>query len=315
MAKESVIEKFRDGLSPEQFTELEESIKTLVEDKAKVRAELLIEEEKNRLEELAEEFCEKEVNARLEDAKKTLEESYNQKISEFKKVTTEKLEEISENYCELKIKEEVSKKVVQLEEAYESKIQKLEENVLDQLDKFIDAEISEKISDDLLSEIAINEAYKPVIAGIQALFEGNLVGLDSDGSKKIKELEAKNKEISDKLNEAYEEKIKVHEKNDKLKSALLISSKCDGLTNTQKNRVISMFEGKSYDEVNSKIGDFISLLEEKEELFEKDDVLNEEIFSGLDDGLLEEDEKVVEKKSEKTENEFGFDMGRVLRNL
>ena len=312
--KESVIEKFREGLSPEDFTQLEESIAALVEDKAKIRAEFLIEEEKNRLEELAEDFCKKEVSERLEKEKVALDEAYEVKVSEFKKTATEKLEEMADKYVDLKINESVSKKIVELEEQYEQKAQKLEETVLDQLDKFIDMEISSKISDELLTDIAINEAYKPVIQGVMKLFETNLVELNVDGSKQIKEMEKKVLESDKKLNEAYEEKIKLHEKNDKLKSACLIASKVDGLTNTQKKRVVNMFEGKNFDEVNSKIDDFVSLLEEKESEKSVDEYdINEDIFTGLDsEDILNESE--IEKSKENDKIEFDWEKVNSILN-
>lgn len=301
------IEKFRDGLTPEDFTQLEESIKSMIEEKAKVRAEFLIEEEKLRLEELAEEFCQMEVKARLEAEKKALDESYETKVKEFKETAVEKLQEMADKFVEKSINEEVEKKTVELEKKYEEKVQKLEESVLDQLDKFLDCEITEKISDDLLKEIAINEAHKPLIAGIFSLFETHLVGLDSDGSKKIEEVEAEKKELEKKLNEAYSEKLQMHQKNDQMKTALLISSKTSGLTAKQQKRVVTMFEGKSFEEVSGKIDTFLEVLEEGEMFGEegskKSDkkVINEdlEIFQELDDEIEKEVKTVKLDESDK----------------
>lgn len=295
------MEKFRDGLTPEEFSSLEESIKSMIEDKAKVRAEFLIEEEKLRLEELAEEFCTMEVSKRVEAEKKALDEKYEEKVAEFKETAIEKLQEMADKFVEKSINEEVSKKTEEIEKKYEDKVQKLEESVLDQLDKFLDMEISTKISDSLLESVAINEAHKPLIAGIFSLFETHLVGLDTDGSKKIDEMESKVKELEGKLNESYNEKLQIHQKVDEMKTALLIASKVDGLTSKQKKRVISMFEGKSYEEVSNKIGTFIEVLEEGDTFSEptgkKVQKINEdlEIFSELDDEIADkkEDKEVI----------------------
>lgn len=312
------MEKFRDGLTPEEFSSLEESIKSMIEDKAKVRAEFLIEEEKLRLEELAEEFCAIEVGKRVESEKKVLDEKYEEKIAEFKETAVEKLQEMADKFVEKSINEEVSKKTSDIEKKYEDKVQKLEESVLDQLDKFLDMEISTKISDSLLESVAINEAHKPLIAGIFSLFETHLVGLDTDGSKKIDEMEDKVKGLEAKLNESYNEKLQIHQKVDEMKTALLIASKVDGLTAKQKKRVISMFEGKSYDEVSNKIGTFIEVLEEGDTFSEptgkKVQKINEdlEIFSELDDE--EEDKK--SDKGELTES-FGveFDWEKISERI
>ena len=291
------MEKFRDGLTPEEFSSLEESIKSMIEDKAKVRAEFLIEEEKLRLEELAEEFCAIEVGKRVEAEKKTLDEQYEKKIAEFKETAVEKLQEMADKFVEKSINEEVTKKTEEIEKKYEDKIEKLEETVLDQLDRFLDMEITTKISDSLLESVAVSEAHKPLIAGIFNLFETHLVGLDTDGSKKIDEMESKVKELEGKLNESYNEKLQIHQKVDEMKTALLIASKVDGLSPKQKKRVISMFEGKSYDEVSNKISTFIEVLEEGDTFSEptgkKTQKLNEdlEIFSELDDEVADKKEK------------------------
>lgn len=284
-----ILEKFSDVLSPEVYTELTESIEALIAEKAKERADMIADEEKKRLEELAEEFCEKEVKDRLVLREKELVESYETKEKEFKETVLEKYQELANKYVTEQLNEATEKLTTELQEKFDTKFEKLEESVLDNLDKFLDSEITSKISDDLLKEIAINEAYKPLIAGIFDLFESNLVGLETTGESKIQELEAEKKSLEKKLNESFEEKIKQHQKIDELKTGLLIASKVDGLTEKQKARVISMFEGKSYDEVSSKIGTFIEVLEEGSSIFSTPEkpvgTINEDIFS-----LVVEDE-------------------------
>lgn len=298
----NVLEKFQESLSPEVFAELEESIQNLIEEKARTRAEFLIEEEKIRLEELAEDFCKQEIEARYEVKEKELKESYEAKTEEFKATAIEKLQELSEKYVEEQLTEAKKTIVEDLETKYTEKFEKLEESVLDNLDKFLDMEITSKISDDLLKEVAINEAYKPLISGIFNLFENNLVSLTSDGSKQIKEAEEKATKLQSELNESYQKSLKDHEKIDALKTGLLIASKVDGLTSKQKSRVISMFEGKSYDEVSSKIDTFVEILEENDNShFEsnsgksskvKKEMINEDIFSIESDLELNENDDV-----------------------
>ena len=308
MATKSVLEKFRSDLSPESFVELEESIQSLIEEKAKIRGEMIVEEEKSRLEELAESFCEQEVKTRLELKEKALKESYEAKTNEFKETAVEKLQTLADKYVTEQLAEAIAKETEKLEEKYEAKFEKLEESVLDNLDKFLDMEITNKISDDVLKEHAINQAYAPVVDGIFKLFESTLVALDSDGEKTIKESEEKIAEVTKKLNESYQATINLQKKNDELKTGLLIASKIDGLSNKQKSRVISMFEGKSFDEVASKIDTFVQVLEEAESPFEVDDVkpsktkksqkleenediFAEDIFGDILDEAVKEDEE------------------------
>lgn len=299
-----MLEKFKESLTAEEYASLEESITTLIEEKAKVRAEILIEDEKIRLEELASEFTEKEIETRVDEALVKMESEYETKTKEFKEATIEKLQEHADAYVEKVLTEKLAVKVEELNAEFDAKVESLEESVLDNLDKFLDLEITTKISDELLEGIAINQTFSPIVAGIQSLFETHYVDIDTTGAEKIATLETKLKETKVKLDESYEQKMELSEKIDTLKSGLLIATKCDGLTRTQKDRVVTMFEGKSFEEVKSKINTFVQVLEEKE-TFESEitETINEDIFAGLI-----EDEKVTlnEEKEEPTEFKFSL---------
>lgn len=296
----SVFEKFKESLSPEDFVQLEESVTALIDEKAKIRAELMVEEETKRLEALAEEYVEMRVSEKLTEETKKLQESFDERTKEFKEVTTEKLQEMSEKYVAMKLEEAVTAKTQELVEEFESKYEKLEESVIDNLDKFIDLEISSKIDSDLIKQVAINEAYKPIVNGIIELIENNFVQLDKDGTKIVEAAEAKVSEVSTKLDESYSEKVKLQTKIDELKTELLISKKVSGLTESQKEKVVAMFEGKDYTEVSKKIDTFVELLEENND-FDSSDKENNDVFTTLNESV---DDVNVDKPTEKTEREL-----------
>lgn len=297
-----VLDTFKESLTPEQYASIEESIQELINEKAKIIAECAIAEEKNRLEELAEEFCEKEVAERVALEKTKLDEEYVQKVNEFKKVATDELQTLADKYVEEQIKEAVEQKEAALEEKFQERVEKLEESVLENLDKFLELEITSKIDNSLLESVAKYKAHEPIIEGILSLFENNLVALPQDGAKQIQEAEVKVKEFETKLNESISEKIQLQSKVDKLKTGLLIASKCDSLTGKQKSRVISMFEGKSFDEVNSKIDTFIEVLNENDDFVVDNNSsnLNEDIFADLN---FDDDDETDSKKLNE-DNEF-----------
>jgi hypothetical protein len=320
-----VLQKFQESLSAEDFAELEESIQELINEKANIKVELKLDEERLRIEELAEEFCKMEVGTRLALKEKALNESYEAKIAEFKDTAVGKLEEMADKYVKESLAEETAKITEKLEEKYAEKFEKLEESVLDNLDKFLDMEITSKISDELLEAVAINECHKPLIAGIFSLFESHLVGLDATGLKQIQEAEEKAKTFETKLNEAYQEKIKTHQKIDDLKTGLLIAQKADGLTEKNKNKIIKMFEGKSFDEVSGKIDSFVEILEENDtSIFEtsskngsKKEMINEDIFA-MDEVLesLNESSKETPEVDDEDDADFKFtnDINNLLRD-
>lgn len=295
----SVLDKFKESLTPEDFTTLEESIKSLIEEKAKIRAEVLVSEETQRIEALAEDFTEREIAAKVAEEITKLDEEYAVKTARFKESAVEKIQEYAEAYVAEQVEEIVGFKVEELTEAFEKKAQKLEESVLDNLDKFLDLEISTKISDSLLETIAINEAFKPIVNGIKDLFESHYVTLDTDGVAIVKAAEEKAETAKTKLNESYSDKIALQSKIDELQTALLISTKTEGLTSSQKTKVKTMFEGKDYSEVSKKIDTFIEVLEEKESLNEDDtEVKNDDIFLSEDDAASTSETETSVNESE-----------------
>lgn len=301
-----ILEKFKDSLSPEDFVTLEESILTLIEDKAKVRAELIVEEVKAELETLAEQFTKEEIEKAVELKEAELQEAYETKTELFKETAIERLQELAEGFVAKEVEEKVSEIRTQLDEEYAEKAQALEENVVDKLDKFLDIEISSKISDSLLESIAINEAYAPIVNGIRELFENKFVALDSEGTKIVEESKSEVSTLKAKLNESMSEKISLSKKVEELQTGLLIATKSAALTESQKDRVVVMLEGKSFDEVASKIDTVIEIISETEDVLSRNETILEEnentdVFTGSTEPITE---SVVNEKSEK-EVKFG----------
>lgn len=287
----SVLAKFKESLSPEDFVQLEESITTLIEEKAKTRADLIVEEVKAELETLAEEFTKQEVEKFVAEKTAALEEEYQTKSELFKETAIEKIQEMAEGYVAKEVEEKVSEIRTQLEEEYAEKVQSLEENVVDKLDKFLDLEISSKISDELLESVAINETYAPLVKGIQHLFESQFVALDSEGSQIVESATSEAKTLKTKLNESLSEKIALAEKVEKLQTGLLIATKTEGLTESQKERVLVMLEGKGFDEVSEKIDTVVDIITESEDVLggkeELDENDNTDVFAGYVEPISE----------------------------
>jgi len=302
----NVLEKFKDSLSAEDFVQLEESITKLIEEKAKTRADLIVEEVKTELETLAEQYTKQEIETALATKATELQEEYDRKTELFKETAIEKIQEMAEGYVAKEVEEKVSEIKTQLEEEYSEKIQSLEENVVDKLDKFLDLEITSKISDELLESVAINETYAPIIVGIQSLFESKFVSLDSEGKSIVESAKSEAETLKTKLNETMSEKITMAEKIEKLQTGLLIATKTEGLTESQKDRVMVMLEGKGFDEVSSKIDTVVDIITESEDTFYKNDELDEkdntDVFAGHVDEINET--VVVDKKEDNDEIKF-----------
>lgn len=307
----SILDKFKENLTPEDFTQLEESVKELIEEKAKIRAEAIVAEETTRIEALAEEFTERELVTRLDEAVANLETEYAEKTEKFRVAAVEKIEALAESYVAEQVESIVAAKLTALDEEYEAAVQELEETVVADLDRFLDVEITSKISDELLEGIAINETFKPIVNGIKSLFESHFVSLDVDSKEIVAAAEEKSKKLTSKLNETYTSKIALQETIDTLRTELLISNRTDGLTSTQKSKVKSMFEGKSYDEVSKKINTFIEVLEERDSLNETiEETVNNDIFLNEEDET-EDDSKTTEVLDESEDESYKIRLEKI----
>lgn len=229
-----IYEALKDVLSPEQLDEFKTEVQQAIDEsvKAKVDAEIV------RLEEKAEEYV-----------GLVVEEKTNE-------LTTK-----AEEFVALQLEE----KKAELIKEYDEKLEQLETTVVESLDRFLDSEISEKISDSLLESVAQHQALRPLVDGMKKLFEDHYVALDSDGSKVIVKLQEENSKLEDKLSEAIAEKLELSELAESAAIELLVREKTEELSIGQSSKVKMFFEGKSFDEVSSKIDSYINLISEEED--------------------------------------------------
>lgn len=197
----------------------------------------------------------------------SFQESINSLISEkvaFKvEEKVSELEKLADEYCEKQISEQVTARTQQLSEKYESDLETLESNIVEKLDQYLDLEISEKISDDLIKKVALNETYEPIIKGIQDLFESKYVSLDSEGSALLKDLTMKVESLEDKLATKINENIELNSLCEKAACKSIISEKVADLTVSQRQKVSMFFEGKDFNNIQKNIDSYVDMISEE----------------------------------------------------
>lgn len=236
---------------------------------------------------------------------KALEDGIKAKINEQVELRTEEktieLEKKAEEFCEQEISKKVETEKEALIEEYEKKMEDLETNMVEKLDSFLDNVINEQISDEAIHKIALNETYEPIIEGIKSLFENKYVALDSDGEKLVKEQKEEVAKLRDENSKLIKEKMELSELCESGAVKLLIAEKVDGLTDTQKQRVQTFCENKSFEDVEKQIDSFIEIVEEKEEDSETEKI-DESIDSNNSDKETGEEELKEDKTEDKTED-------------
>ena len=173
-----------------------------------------------------------------------------------------KYEKLAEEY----VKKTVAKKLVsekaKLVEGYDKKLTLLEQKIVTKLDSYLNHVISEQISDDMLEKIAINETLAPVVEGIRNVFTENHLKVNSKAQGAIDSLRAEMSELKTELTESIDKRIQLEGKLEQSAVYLLISEKTNGLTKTDKQKVVEMFKDKDFDEVDGKIDNYLGLIKE-----------------------------------------------------
>lgn len=177
-----------------------------------------------------------------------------------------KYDQISEQYVAAKLTEETEKIKASLVASYDKKLAKLEETVVTQLDSFLDKVIVESVSDEMLEKIAINEATYPILEKIRGVLTESGVDLTQKQQPKadenVSKLEEQVKNVSAQLSESIAKNVVLQERLEKAGVFLLISEKTKGFTDSQTKKVINEFKDSSFEDAESKIDGFVSLIKE-----------------------------------------------------
>lgn len=192
--------------------------------------------------------------------KRIIAESVEEKVSKAKS----EMALLQEEFISKQVEEKLVTEKATLEEQYNEKLNALENNIKEKLSMFLEAEVSTKLSDEMVSKIALNEIYEPVINGVLKVFEEKYVAIDAEGYKIMSEAKSEIDRLETLNSQSIKEKMTVLAENNVLKAKLLIEEKTYGLNEDQKSKVKIMFESKEYDVIKNNIESFVDTLIESE---------------------------------------------------
>lgn len=230
----------------------------------------------------------------IESALKTM---VNEKVDIKVQDRVKELDMLAEEFTNKEVETKLEEAKEELIKEYDQKMEDLETNLVEKLDKFLDSEINENISDEMITKVALNETYEPIVEGIKSLFEEKFVALDTEGHGILKEAKEELEKKDEELSVLISEKMELKEALEQARTKSVILEKVEGLTESQKERVNNFFDGKDFSETSEKIESFVSMVKESEEEENEENLNeNEDVDSGLDD-------KEAEKTSDKIEEE------------
>jgi len=244
---------------------------------------------------------------------KVFEEAVSKKIEQAvalkEQELKDKYDKLAEEYVSKKLAEETEKYKATLIEEYDGKLKNIEKKVVTKLGAFLDNVINEQISNEAIEKLAINEIALPVLEGIKKVFATNYVELDTDGSALLKLEQKKNADLEKKIGDITSKLMESEERAQTAATYLIISEKTEGLTKSQKARVVNMFKTKKFDDVQGNIDSVVDIIKESKDTPVKTN------DKGTIDEVITEDKLPEEKpviKEEKEEFTFASKANRFL---
>ena len=186
--------------------------------------------------------------------------------------------------------EVIAEAEVALQEQFETAVEEIKEDLAAKVDDYLNYMVEEWMKENALAiEKGLRaEIVEDFITGLKGLFEEHYIDIPEEKVQVVEELTSKVEELEDALNEQIARGIELTKSLNEQKKIEAIYTACEGLTQTQVEKLKSLAEGVEFTT--------------EEEFVAKVDVLKESYFkadvvvadnSSLDEVLVEEEKKQV----------------------
>ena len=184
--------------------------------------------------------------------------------------------------------EVIAEAEAELMEQFEAAIEEVKEDLAAKIDDYLNYMVEEWVKD---NEIAIEkglraEIVEDFITGLKGLFEEHYIDIPTDKVDVVEELTSKVEELEEAYNEQIKSAIEMKKELNEHKKFEAIYAACEGLTQTQVEKLKSLAEGVEFT-TDEEFGTKLSTL--KESYFKTDVKVADS--SALDEVLVEEDKK------------------------
>lgn len=302
---EEVVEENQEEINEEDDVELSEELENFID---QMIAEGASEDEiaaaiEENFELVSEEVAEEEVM-----------ENYEVDMSEHVEALlageelSEEFKEKAKTIFEAAVKQKVAEEIAILEEAFaetlEEEVSKINEELSTNIDDYLNYVVEQWTAE---NEVAIeaslrSELTEEFISGLRNLFAEHYIDIPEDKVNVIEEMGNKVSELEEKLNEEIERNVALSKLLNESYTNEILFNACDGLTDTQAEKLKSLAEGIEYSDIN--------------EYSQKISVLKENYFSTTvkTDNVLDSVETTSDGKSMISE-ELNGPMAAYVRTL
>jgi hypothetical protein len=205
------------------------------------------------------------------------------------------------------IAEEVEKQLV---EQFESAVEEIKEELAGKVDEYLNYMVNEWMEQ---NELAIENGLRSEIAedfigGLRNLFIEHYIDIPEDKVDVVSEMAGKVAELEDALNEQINKGIALTKELNEQKKVEAVYEACDGLTQTQVEKLKSLAEGVEFTTED----EFATKLETLKSSYFKEDY-TVATDSALDDEVLIEEEKKTPRSSDPSIDQYVAGISKSLK--
>lgn len=189
-----------------------------------------------------------------------------------------------------KVNEILESVTVDFEAELEAEKVQIVEELSTQVDSYLEYVAEEWMKE---NELAVEQGIRSEIvenfmSGLRSLFTENYIDIPEEKVDLVDELASKVEELESSINEEMERNIELRKELVESKRAAILTTACEGITESQAIKLTSLSEGVEFEDE----GSYASKLEMiKENYFAKEEVISEEVI--VDDEPLELAEEVA----------------------
>ena len=205
--------------------------------------------------------------------------------------------------------EVIAEAEVQLTEQFEAAVEEIKEDLATKVDDYLNYMVEEWMQENALAiEKGLRaEIVEDFITGLKGLFEDHYIDIPTDKVNVVEELTNRVEELEASLNEQISHSIELSKELNEQKKIEAIYTACEGLTQTQVEKLKSLAEGVEFNT--------------EEEFASKLDVLKESYFkaevkiatnSALDEEVDIEEEKKVSKSADPMMEQYSKAISQTL---
>jgi len=197
----------------------------------------------------------------------------------------------------------------ELTEQFEAAVEEIKEDLASKVDDYLNYMVEEWVKD---NEIAIekglrSEIVEDFIEGLKGLFVEHYIDIPTEKVEVVEELAAKVEELEAALNEQINHSVELTKALNEQKKIEAIYTACEGLSQTQVEKLKSLAEGVEYTTEE----EFVSKMDTLKESYFKAEVVVAD-NSALDDEVLIEEDKKVAKSYDPSIEQYAKTISQTL---